>query len=74
MTSVGPPDYVAAPRRLSDRPGPWPGVVLVHDAFGAGDDMKEQADWLAAAGYLTVVPDRYKGVGRFGAFRDRSAS
>ncbi len=51
--------YVAVP--VPTCPGPWPGVVLVHDAFGLGDDMREQADWLAAAGYLTVIPDLYDG-------------
>ncbi|MET3805817.1 carboxymethylenebutenolidase [Nakamurella sp. UYEF19] len=54
-------DYLARPVKVSDREGPWPGVVVVHDAFGAGNDMKEQADWLAAAGYLAVMPDLYEG-------------
>jgi carboxymethylenebutenolidase len=53
--------YLAVPVPTSDRPGPWPGVVLVHDAFGRGDDMHEQADWLAAAGYVVAVPDLYEG-------------
>jgi carboxymethylenebutenolidase len=53
--------YLATPVVTSDRPGPWPGVVVVHDAFGLGDDMREQADWLAAAGYLAVIPDLYGG-------------
>jgi carboxymethylenebutenolidase len=53
--------YLARPVPTSDRPGPWPGVVVVFDAFGLGDDMREQADWLAAAGYLAVVPDLYHG-------------
>jgi carboxymethylenebutenolidase len=53
--------YLAVPVATSDRPGPWPGVVLVHDAFGLGDDMREQADWLAAAGYVVAVPDLYGG-------------
>jgi carboxymethylenebutenolidase len=53
--------YLARPVPTSDRPGPWPGVVMVHDAFGLGDDMREQADWLAGAGYLTVIPDLYNG-------------
>lgn len=53
--------YLAVPVPTSDRPGPWPGVVLVHDAFTPGDDMHEQADWLAAAGYVVVMPDLYGG-------------
>jgi len=53
--------YLATPVSTSDRPGPWPGVVLVHDIFGVGDDMREQADWLAAAGYLVAVPDLFGG-------------
>ncbi len=51
--------YLAVPVPTAERPGPWPGVVLVHDVFGMSDDMREQADWLAAAGYLTVIPDLY---------------
>lgn len=58
---AGRPTYLAVPVATADRPGPWPGVVVVHDAFGLGDDMREQADWLAAAGYLAAVPDLYAG-------------
>jgi carboxymethylenebutenolidase len=55
------PAYLARPVPVSDRPAPWPGVVVIHDAFGMTDDIKEQADWLAAAGYLALVPDLYNG-------------
>lgn len=61
--------YLATPVATSDRPGPWPGVVLVHDAFGLGDDMREQADWLAAAGYLAVIPDLYGGKRAIGCIK-----
>ena len=53
------PAYLALPVTTSRSPGPWPGVVLVHDAFGLGDDAKEQADWLAAAGYAVIAPDLF---------------
>lgn len=61
MPDLAPLAYRAVPVPTRDRPGPWPGVVLVHDAFGAGDDMHEQADWLAAAGYVVAMPDLYRG-------------
>ena len=61
MPDLAPLAYRVAPVPARDRPGPWPGVVLVHDAFGAGDDMHEQADWLAAAGYVVAMPDLYRG-------------
>jgi carboxymethylenebutenolidase len=39
--------------------GPWPAVVVVHEIFGLTDDTRQQADRLAAAGYLAVAPDLY---------------
>ncbi|HEV7654958.1 MAG TPA: dienelactone hydrolase family protein [Mycobacteriales bacterium] len=71
------PAYLATPVPTSDRPGPWPGVIVVHDAFGLSDDMREQADWLAAAGYVAAIPDLYGGQAAMrcikGAFAQLSA-
>ena len=53
--------YLAVPVPTVDRPGPWPGVIVVHDLFGPGDDMQEQADWLAASGYVALLPDLFQG-------------
>jgi carboxymethylenebutenolidase len=48
--------YFAHPTEGS---GTWPGVVVVHDAFGVTDVARQHAERLAAAGYLTLVPDLF---------------
>ncbi|MGX1675558.1 dienelactone hydrolase family protein [Streptomyces sp. NPDC055400] len=42
-----------------DGPGPWPGVVIVHEALGVDDVMLRQAERLARAGYLALMPDLF---------------
>lgn len=44
---------------VPDGEGPWPGVVMFPDAFGARETQSAMADKLAGLGYVTLVPDVY---------------
>lgn len=39
--------------------GPWPGVVVIHEALGADDVMRRHTERMAEAGYLTLMPDLF---------------
>jgi carboxymethylenebutenolidase len=47
--------YLAIPEGV----GPFPAVVMIHEAFGLNDQMRRHADRLAEAGYLTLAVDLF---------------
>jgi carboxymethylenebutenolidase len=49
------PCYLAVP----PNPGPAPGVVVLHDVGGMSQDHRNQADWLADAGFLALAVNLY---------------
>jgi carboxymethylenebutenolidase len=51
--------YLAVP--AGPPPGPWPGIVVIHESWGLNADIRAQADRLAVGGYLALAPDLYYG-------------
>lgn len=43
--------------------GPWPGVVLIHEAFGLDEVMRRQLERMAGAGYLSLAVDLFSAGG-----------
>ena len=55
-TPDGPIDALLS---VPDGDGPWPGVVVIHDAFGYGPDNESISRRIAAAGYIAVTPNLF---------------
>jgi carboxymethylenebutenolidase len=49
--------------------GPWPAVVVLHDAAGLTADTVRQCRWLAESGFLAVAPDLFAGGSLAGCLR-----
>jgi len=68
-----PPGHLAAPAG----PGPWPGVIVIHEAYGLNDDIRAHTERLARTGLLAFAPDLQTHGSRLrcvmGAFRELSA-
>jgi carboxymethylenebutenolidase len=49
---------------LPDGDGPHPGVVVIHEAFGLTDNIRDITRRLAGAGYVTLAVDLFTGRNR----------
>jgi carboxymethylenebutenolidase len=55
-TPAGPIDALLD---IPDGQGPWPGVVVVHDAIGYGSDKEAINARVARAGYIALTPNLF---------------
>ena len=65
MIDIDLPDAEGGSRALHgvlavpEGPGPWPGVVLVHEAYGVNEVMRRQVAHVASLGYVALMPDLF---------------
>src|SRR5581483_9489294 len=53
------PDSLRGHLSIPDGDGPWPGVVVLHEAFGLNDDIRAITGRFAASGYVALAPDLF---------------
>lgn len=49
--------------------GPWPAVVVLHEAFGVDEEMRKQVAHLASLGYIALMPDLFTSGGMMKCIR-----
>jgi carboxymethylenebutenolidase len=55
-TPAGPIDALLD---IPEGQGPWPGVVIIHDAIGYGPDKRSTNAHIARAGYVALTPNLF---------------
>jgi carboxymethylenebutenolidase len=55
-TPAGPIDALLD---IPEGQGPWPGVVIIHDAIGYGPDKQSTNAHIAKAGYVALTPNMF---------------